>query len=143
VWRRQMLEISTRVAEGTELKLELPEHAKLVDVLGFDWSIKGSTIRVPLDEIGPGEAMRVTFALEVTCPKSKAALEMGALRLDYSDTINGGERSSVATLLSMVTADRHVVDRNVDSETIPVNASGVAAKNATKVTKVSGRGTRH
>jgi Ca-activated chloride channel family protein len=129
VSNRQKLEIQRRAAAVVELTLKVSPLLRIVDVYGHDAVIKGSTIRVAVGEVGPGEVVPLVLHLStVNVGKQARSLEIVQGELQYENAFTERLRTQSFTLKAEIDPERAQGRGALDTEALRIAARAFAER---------------
>lgn len=132
IFQKDLQQASTLVARNVSLELELPENVELVDVLGYQSTRVGRTVRVPLPDFSAGQLERVVGRLSVRAPSAGTGFNVTNMRVVYEDLLSGDPATSDVRLASVVTDRLEEMHSRRDKEATVIATRAQSAQNLTR-----------
>ncbi|HLK99908.1 MAG TPA: VWA domain-containing protein [Myxococcaceae bacterium] len=99
VARRQHLELIRRAADKITVRVKLDPAVRLVEVIGHDSSRQGSTLQIPVGEMGPGEVLPIVLHLAVKAAGTQVrTMELAQVELQYENALTEHTRLQDITI---------------------------------------------
>lgn len=147
IFQKDLDAAGTQVARNVTLTVKLPAGARLVRALGYTPIARSASageelVTLALPDFAAGTSERVVLQLAVTGTSAGAAVDVGALTLNYTDLVASQPVTTAATVRATVSEDARVVQDNQDGEAIVFAARAQAGANTQAAVDALRRGDR-
>lgn len=118
IFAKDLAQAGALVARDVTLQLTLPAGVRFGEVLGRPATDNGTTVMIPMPDFSARQVEKLVVRVSVQAPGlSNQAVDVAAMKLDYSDVLAGQGADAALKLAAMVTTDSSLAQtrRNKDA----------------------------